>query len=66
MQLFNNEGSLNESISDKYEAGQELKGQEALALLAVMFSNTTHGNYEPEMMFNRLGTHFTVTIKKCD
>lgn len=53
-----------DAIFDKYENGQELKGQEALAFLAAQFSNATHGNYEAELLLERISTNFTITIKK--
>lgn len=53
-----------ESIYEKYQKGQELKNEEALAFLAIQFSNATHGNYEPELLLSRIINDFSITIKK--
>lgn len=58
------DGNLVEAIIDKYESGQELTNQEALAFLPVVFSNATNGNYEPEKLFEDISTSFSITIKK--
>lgn len=60
---FNDEWPI-DVIWEKYESGQALSGNEALALLASKFSNATHGNYSAESLFERINTDFSITIKK--
>lgn len=63
MSLFT-EGWPNEEIFDKYEQGEELTGQEALAFLCASFSNATKNNYDAEALFNRINSNFSLKLKK--
>lgn len=58
------DGWPTEDIFNKFENGEELSGQQALALLCAKFSNATKGNYDAEALFNRVSGNFSIKIKK--
>lgn len=47
--LFDSDGNLVNDVSNK----DNLEGTEAWAWLAKAFGNTTHGNYNAEILFDR-------------
>lgn len=53
MELFKNE-NWPEQLYEKLQATGRLEGAEALAHLALQFSNATNGNYDPEVLFKRV------------
>lgn len=63
MSLFN-EGWPKQEIFEKFENGEELTGQEALAFLCASFSNATKNNYDAEALFERIGGNYSLKIKK--
>jgi hypothetical protein len=63
---FDNEGWIKQSIANKIKKiGDELKGDEASAFLACMFSNATNNNYEALDLLDRIDINqYEITIKK--
>lgn len=56
-------GELDDRIEKK---GETLTGQDAAILLACMFANETHGNYEGDLLYERACVEdaYEVTLKK--
>lgn len=48
------DGWPKEDVFTKFDSGEELNGQQALAFLCAAFSNATKNNYNAEDLFNRI------------
>lgn len=64
--MFDDLGHPIDEIEEKLKE-ETLEGNEAWAFLSMLFAGTTHGNYDPEIMFRRLAygrKAYHVTISK--